>query len=49
MFHRDPILVKAPMGRIYAFTRYYRGNNIFDGPTWPFPTTVASPGNAFST
>ncbi|MFL1484373.1 colicin D domain-containing protein [Marinobacter sp. LN3S78] len=37
MFHRDPILVKAPMGRIYAFTRYYRGNNIFDGPHLAFP------------
>ncbi|MFL1406235.1 hypothetical protein ACJO2E_12910 [Marinobacter sp. M1N3S26] len=37
MFHRDPILIKAPLGRIYAFTRYYRGNNIFDGPHLAFP------------
>lgn len=37
MFHRDPILIRAPLGRIYSFTRYYRGDNFFDGPRLAFP------------
>lgn len=37
MFHRDPILIRAPLGRIYSFTRYYRGDDFFDGPRLAFP------------
>lgn len=37
MFRKDPILIKGPLGRIYAFTLRYQGNNLFDGPRLAFP------------
>ncbi|MFW5824791.1 MAG: hypothetical protein ACOCVV_07475 [Marinobacter sp.] len=36
MLHQDPIRIEGPLGRIYAFTRRYQGDNPFEGPRLAF-------------